>query len=129
MKISYIALFGLLGIFTRYYVGLGFSKILTSTFPYGTFLINISGAFLIGVIHIIGVERSAISSELRIGIMVGFLGGFTTFSTYCLEAVRLIEDSDYVYAALYFIASPVLGYLAALGGMFLTRFFLGTSSA
>lgn len=121
MKVIYIAIFGLLGVFSRYYVGLGISKILPPPFPYGTFLINLSGAFVIGVIYVLGIERASLVPEVRIGIMVGFLGGFTTFSSYCLEAVRLMEEAEYFKAALYWLGSPVLGYFAALGGMLLTR--------
>lgn len=124
MRALYIALFGLLGVFSRYYVGLGVSKVLSPPFPYGTLLINITGAFVIGIIHVLGVERTSISADLRVGIMVGFLGGYTTFSSYCLETARLAEEAEYVYAAFYFIISPILGFLAALGGMFLTRFLL-----
>lgn len=124
MRAFYIALFGLLGVFSRYYLGLGVNKILPAPFPYGTFLINMTGAFLIGVVHVLGVERATISSDLRMGIVVGFLGGYTTFSTYCLEAVKLTEEAKYGYAALYFLVSPILGCLAVLCGMFLTRLLL-----
>jgi len=124
MRTVYIALFGLLGVLSRYYVGLGVNKVLPHPFPYGTFLINISGAFIIGIVHVLGAERALISPDLRIGIMVGFLGGFTTFSSYCLETARLTESTEHFYALVYFIAGPILGYLAAFGGMILTRFIL-----
>lgn len=120
-RLIYIAIFGLLGVFARFYVGLSVTKILAPPFPYATFLINIVGAFLIGVIYVLGAERAAISADLRIGIMVGFLGGFTTFSSYCLEASRLLEDGEYWYSALYFVLSPILGLGANLLGLFLTR--------
>jgi CrcB protein len=121
MRALHIALFGLSGVFCRYYLGLWVSRLLPFSFPYGTFLINITGAFFIGVIQVLGVERNNIPADLRVGMMVGFLGGYTTFSSYCLEAVRLMEDAQYLSAALYWLMSPVLGYLAALGGILLTR--------
>jgi len=101
------------------------SKYLPSPFPYGTFFINLLGAFAIGIIYVLGVERSAISADLRTGIMVGFLGGFTTFSSYCLEGVRLAEETALMNAALYMVASPFLGFIATLSGMLLTRKVLG----
>jgi CrcB protein len=128
MKIVFIAIFGVLGVLSRYVVGNFVAKILPPPFPYGTLLINITGAFAIGVIHVIGIERVSLSPEIRIGIMVGFLGGYTTFSSYCLESVRLIEDAEFMKAALYFVASPILGFLAASGGITLTRILLKTSS-
>ena len=129
IRVFYIAIFGLLGVFSRYYLGLGISKVLPPPFPYGTFLINITGAFVIGVIHVLGVERASMSPDLRIGVMVGFLGGYTTFSSYCLEMARLTEEAEFTYAAIYFLLSPVLGYLAALLGMVLTRLYLGGAAS
>jgi CrcB protein len=120
--------FGILGVLSRYGVGLAVPKLLPPPFPYGTFLINITGAFAIGVIHVLGAERTALSADLRIGIMVGFLGGYTTFSSYCLEAVRLVDEAEYLKAALYFIGSPSIGFGAAASGMILTRFLTGGPS-
>ena len=94
MRLFYIIIFGTLGVLARYYLGLTVTRAVSTPFPLGTFLINMSGAFLIGVIYVIGVERAGISEDLRIGIMVGFLGGFTTFSAYALEAARLLEQSQ-----------------------------------
>jgi CrcB protein len=121
MKTIYMAGFGLLGVFARYYVGLLVTKMAPGPFPLGTFLINIVGAFLIGVVYVLGVERAAISADLRLGLMVGFLGGFTTFSSYCLEISRLLEEAELGYAALYFTLSSALGVLGAFGGMWLAR--------
>ena len=117
MKIAFIALFGLLGVFTRYFIG--------ST-PEKTFWINVAGSFLIGVIYVVGIERSAIPEELRVGIMVGFLGGFTTFSSYCLDALKLFEEAKFGVAILYFGLSPFLGLTSAFAGVLLTRFVVRT---
>ncbi len=121
MRLAYIVIFGVLGVLARYYGGIYVAKLLPSSFPYGTFLINISGAFLIGAIYVFGVERALISSNLRVGIIVGFLGGYTTFSAYCLDGVRLIEDAHFATAGLYFILSPLLGAIATVAGILLAR--------
>lgn len=124
MRLAYIGIFGLLGVFSRYFLGIWILQLLPSHFPYGTFLINIIGAFLIGILYTAGVEYSVIQSDIRIGLWVGFLGGFTTFSSYSLETARLIEDAKYIQAALYITISPALGLLMTFTGMFLTRHFL-----
>ncbi|OFZ55921.1 MAG: hypothetical protein A2428_01990 [Bdellovibrionales bacterium RIFOXYC1_FULL_54_43] len=121
MQILYIAGFGVLGVLARYYSGLFVEKVLFPPFPHGTFLVNVAGSFLVGAIYVLTAERMAVTPELRLGIMVGFLGGFTTFSSYCLEAIKLLEAAEYFYAALYFGLSPVLGVFAAFGGIFLAR--------
>lgn len=116
-----MAAFGLLGIFARYFVGLLAGRYFAAPFPYGTFLINILGSFLIGVVYVLGVEKALLNPDLRIGIVVGFLGGFTTFSAYSLETMRLVEESELWLAVLYFCLSPLMGLFGALGGLYLTR--------
>ncbi|MBI2604538.1 MAG: CrcB family protein [Deltaproteobacteria bacterium] len=122
MRVFYIGIFGLLGVFSRYFMGLAVGRALAPPFPYATFAINIAGAFLIGVVYVLGIERNGIPLDVRIGIMVGFLGGFTTFSSYCLEFARLIEEGEYWYAALYFGFSNVAGVLATFAGLVVARF-------
>lgn len=121
MGLIYIGIFGLLGVFGRYFIGIFFNRFFHSSLPYDTFLINIVGAFLIGIIYVFGIEKTQISQELRIGIMVGFLGGFTTFSSYCLDAVKLFESYKYLQAFLYISLSPIIGTLATVLGIFLAR--------
>jgi fluoride exporter len=121
MRFLYIGLFGLCGVFARYYVGLLASHYFPSSFPLGTFLINIVGAFLIGVVYVLGIEHAVVSPDLRVGVMVGFLGGFTTFSSYCLEAARLFEEAAAWRGGAYIALSPFLGLTATFAGLFLTR--------
>ncbi len=120
MNLISILVFGVLGIFCRYMINWVTSLFYQAPFPLSTFVINLLGSFLIGVVYVLAVERSALNPELRMGLMVGFLGGFTTFSSYSLETLRLLEESKYFLAATYGIVSPILGLLCA---------FLGTSVA
>lgn len=119
-----ISLFGVLGVLARYYLGLLVHRQDLNSFPTATFAINVLGSFLIGVVYVLGQEHALIPTDLRLGIMVGFLGGFTTFSAYCLESTQLLENGQWVRMAGYFVLSPVLGMLATMGGLFLTRYFI-----
>lgn len=121
MKVLFISIFGVLGVLSRYGAALFFSKYSPPPFPLGTFFINVTGSFLIGVVYALGVERSILNADLRSGLMVGFLGGYTTFSSYALETLILWNEKKSVLALLYFGASPVLGLLAAGGGVWVAR--------
>lgn len=122
MKLGYLAIFGLLGVFSRYYMSMGAAKLFPSNFPVGTFLINILGSFLIGIVYVWGFEKLHLSENMRLGIMVGFLGGFTTFSAVSLEAVILIEEAKPFLSLFYLVVSSSFGVLAAMAGMMLARF-------
>lgn len=120
-RLIYLCVFGLAGILSRYYLGVWFSRMQLTSFPWATLTINLSGSFLIGVAFVLGLEHSFLSEDLRIGIMVGFLGGYTTFSSYCLESSRLMEAGEWQKMAAYFVLSPLLGLAMAMGGLYLTR--------
>lgn len=122
MKLVYLGAFGLVGVFGRYFMSVAVTKLLPGNFPFATFFINILGAFLIGIIYVLGFEKANISENMRIGMMAGLLGGFTTFSAYSLEAVILIEQARPFLSLFYLVASSVIGVLAAMGGMMLARF-------
>jgi len=124
MRVLYISLFGLVGIWGRYLLGIGVSKFLPPPFPYGVFIANVVGAFLIGVIYVLGVEKMVLSEAVRLGIIVGLLGGFTTFSSYCLDTAELLEEGEWLVASAYWIISPVIGLAAAFVGLFITRYLL-----
>jgi CrcB protein len=125
MRLLAIICLGVCGVLARYLLGMFISKHVITTFPAGTFIINMVGAFLIGIAYVVCVERAALSEVWRLGFLVGFLGGLTTFSSFSLETTRLLEESKYWYAAAYFFLSPTLGLAATLAGTFLTRFLIG----
>ena len=93
-----IALFCAGGGLTRYYLsGLVYS-LLGRAFPYGTFAVNIIGAYFIGLIMELGLRSTTIPDTLRLGLTVGFLGGLTTFSTFSYETFTLLEDGEFMLA-------------------------------
>jgi len=87
-----------------------------SAFPYGTFVVNILGCFLIGLIYGLSEKGNIISAEWRMFLTVGFCGGFTTFSTFANENISLLRDGDYFYFALYTGLSVFLGLMAVYFG-------------
>ncbi len=103
----FIAVFGALGCLARYLLSGWVYQLLGRVFPYGTFAVNILGAFLIGLIMELALRSTMISANLRIGLTVGFLGGLTTFSTFSYETFRLLEDGELVVATTNVLASVV----------------------
>lgn len=91
------------------------------SYPWGTFLINLAGAFLIGVVLTIIMDRAVVDPFWRQVIVIGFLGGFTTFSSYTFEAIALAQRGDWGAAGFYVLGSNVLGLVACLAGIGLAR--------
>jgi CrcB protein len=100
-----IAGFGALGCLTRYYLSGWIYGHLGRAFPYGTFAVNISGAFFIGLLMEFSLRSTLISQNLRIGLTIGFLGGLTTFSTFSYETFKLLEDGQLLTAFANVLAS------------------------
>lgn len=98
-QVLYIACFGALGCLTRFFLSGWVYAVLGKDFPYGTFAVNIIGAFLIGLIMEFSVRSALVPPVLRVGLTVGFLGGLTTFSTFSLETFRLLEEGAFLIAA------------------------------
>ncbi|MFQ6758974.1 MAG: fluoride efflux transporter CrcB [Deltaproteobacteria bacterium] len=102
---AFIAGFGALGCLARYYLSSWVYAPLGRDFPYGTFAVNIVGAFLIGLVIEYGLRSTLISPNLRIGLTIGFMGGLTTFSTFSYETFTLMEDGQIITAFLNILAS------------------------
>lgn len=92
-----------------------------SSFPLGTFIVNIIGAFIIGIVYGLFDKGDIMSPEVRIFLAVGFCGGFTTFSSFTNESLLLIRDSQYFFLALYTGLSVFLGLLATYLGNLLIK--------
>lgn len=106
MKIAAaIAVFCAGGGLTRYYLSGWVYSLLGRSFPYGTFVVNIIGAYFIGLIMELSLRSSAIPDTLRLGLTVGFMGGLTTFSTFSYETFTLLEDGQFTVAFANVLAS------------------------
>jgi len=116
-----IAVGGALGALSRYGLGIYLSNRWNHGFPLHTFLINIIGAFLLGFLHILFVERLNVSPLWRLGIGVGFLGAFTTFSTFGFEVISLLEGGSLLTAGLYTLLSIIVGFSGVALGVGLAR--------
>jgi len=111
----------MLGANLRYVVGLWAADRLGTEFPWGTFVVNISGAFTIGIILSFIAERVGINPLWRLFFVTGFLGGYTTFSSYAWEALALAESGNWLSAAAYVLGSNVIGLLGVWLGAVLGR--------
>lgn len=110
-----------LGGIARYLLSRGIQNSVISSFPFGTFWVNIIGCFLIGLIYGLSDKGNLSNNELRMFLTVGFCGGFTTFSTFSSENMALLRDGSFLYFSLYAGLSVFLGLLATFGGHALTK--------
>jgi len=100
-----IAFFCACGGLARYYLSGWAYDLLGRAFPYGTFVVNVIGAYLIGLIMELGLQSTIISDPLRVGLTIGFLGGLTTFSSFSYETLKLLEDGQLLLAFINIFAS------------------------
>jgi fluoride exporter len=121
MTFVYLAIFAIIGAFARYGQSIVVQNVMGRAFPFATLSINVLGSFLMGFLFFAALERINISPELRTGILTGGLGAYTTFSTFSLETLNLIENGEMVKAGLYVGGSVVLSIAAAIFGAFLSR--------
>jgi CrcB protein len=124
-KILLVLLGGAIGTGLRY----GFANLINVTlrhpqFPYGTFIINVSGSFVMGLLAACFEARASASEVYRAALMTGVLGGYTTFSSFSLETYSLMRDGRADAALLYVSASVLLGLASVWAGMRLAQFFL-----
>jgi CrcB protein len=117
----YIAAGSAIGGVSRYLLGGVIQRLLDTTFPAGTLVINVTGSFLLGAIIRFAVETPWISPEVRAFLTIGICGGYTTFSTFSYESVAMLEDGEWTRAALYVAASVGLSLLATLLGFAAAR--------
>tara|TARA_B100000959_G_scaffold75199_1_gene79855 strand:+ start:9824 stop:10198 length:375 start_codon:yes stop_codon:yes gene_type:complete len=120
-KLAAIAIGGAAGSVLRYGVSQGIHTLVGRGFPWGTLVVNSLGSLLVGFIFVYLVERSAVSEVLRAALFIGLLGGFTTFSTFSLETLVLIEEASYLKAVINIFISVVLCLGGAWLGMTLAR--------
>jgi CrcB protein len=112
---------GAVGAMLRYYITLSGLSRTAQPFPTATFVINITGSFIIGFFLTLVTERIPINPHLRLAVAVGFVGAYTTFSTFEYETARLVEGKDFVYGFLYVVLSFAVGFGAVWAGILLAR--------
>lgn len=116
-----VAGFGALGCVTRYYISGWAYDLFGRSFPYGTFAVNVLGAFIIGLVMEFGMRSTLLPVSLRTGLAIGFLGGFTTFSTFSYETFRLLEEGNFFVAATNVLVSVVVCLLFTWLGIHTAR--------
>ena len=121
MTYGLLAVFGAAGAVSRYWLDGRISDLTHGQFPWGTLVINIAGAFLLGLLVALTTERLLPHPNWRIALGIGYLGSFTTFSTYAYESVKLAEDGAVGLALVNSIGMVALGMLAAFVGLALGR--------
>ena len=119
-----IAFGGAMGALSRYWLSSAVEKFNGSGFPLGTFMVNLLGSFLIGIVFILFAEKFSLSDQWRPLIVIGFLGAMTTFSTFSLDALLLFQQGHYNTALLYVLSSVALCLFAAFAGMQVSRILL-----
>lgn len=118
-----VGLGGFLGSILRFWLGGYISNRMGARFPYGTFVINVTGSFLIGLVVTLLAERTHWNPNLRYLIPIGFIGGYTTFSTFGLETFQSFRDGELLYALLNVILSVGVGFIAVWLGVIAGRTF------
>lgn len=116
-----IALGGAIGAVARHVLAGAITRWFGSGFPLGIMVVNILGSFLMGVLITALATRFEASPEMRGFLAVGLLGGFTTFSTFSLETVLLMERGEFIQVALYILGSVLLAVLGLMAGMWFAR--------
>ena len=94
-----VALGGLVGCIARYYLAGAVQNVADHGFPWGTFVVNVLGSFIIGLVMSLSLERGVVDDEVRILLTTGFCGGFTTMSTFSYETLALLRDGERLLAA------------------------------
>jgi CrcB protein len=116
-----VGLGGFLGAISRFGVGVAVGRWFTGRFPLGTFIINITGCLLLGWFMTISGERLPLSDTMKLAIATGFIGAYTTFSTFIYESSRLVDDGAWFEAAANLLLSLAVGLIAVRLGIMLAR--------
>ncbi len=117
----WISLGAIIGANLRYFVNRLSLRYLSSDIPFGTFIVNITGSFILGFFLAWTLERVEVDPRWRSFVAVGFCGAYTTFSSFSFETYTLLEQSDYALAAMNFICNNLFSLLAVVAGITLAR--------
>jgi fluoride exporter len=112
---------GFAGAVVRYALGLWIGQRWGRSFPLGTFVINVSGSLLIGLLMPLLTERFIVNPQWRLLLVVGFLGAYTTFSTFEYETGALLQDGEWLFAGLNVVLSVAVGFIALKAGEMIAK--------
>lgn len=121
MPLLLIGIGGFAGAISRYLVDGLVSDRTGGGFPWGTLVVNVTGSFLLGLLFAMTAERAILPAEIRGPVMIGFIGAYTTFSTYMLESWILVDGGSYLPALANLGGSVVIGIVAVAAGLTLGR--------
>lgn len=121
MPLLLIGLGGFAGAITRYVIDGAVSERTAGAFPFGTLVINVSGSFILGLLFALTTDRAILPAEIRSPVLIGFIGAYTTFSTWMLESWRLVESGVVALALANLLGSVVLGIVAVGLGLLVGR--------
>lgn len=121
MQLLLVGLGGFAGAVLRWLVDGWVSERNPTAFPFGTLVVNLTGSFLLGVLFAWVIERNVLPADIRAPVMIGFIGAYTTFSTFMLESWRLVEDGAWALATANLVGSVVLGLVAVVAGLAVGR--------
>jgi CrcB protein len=116
-----VAIGGALGSVARYALSSWIFAITSHKFPYATLIVNVAGSFVMGILFVVIVERAALPAEMRSLLMIGFIGAFTTFSAFSLDALGLWQNGDVLMSVIYMITTIILCLVAISTAIWLTR--------
>ncbi|MES9825439.1 MAG: fluoride efflux transporter CrcB [Candidatus Thiodiazotropha endolucinida] len=116
-----IASGGAVGALFRFWVSSGIYSLLGRGFPYGTLVVNVLGSLVMGFLYVLLLERTTVSPEMRGALLIGFLGAFTTFSTFSIETLNLLEQAEMLKAGLNILVSVIACVLACWFGLVVGR--------
>ena len=116
-----VAIGGALGSLARYALSTYILDVSSHKFPYATLAINVLGSFAMGILFVLIVEKAAMPSEMRSLLMIGFLGAFTTFSAFSLDALGMWQNGHIFMSLVYMLATVILCLIAISSAIWLTR--------
>ena len=121
MPLLLIGLGGFAGAITRYLIDGAVADRTGGAFPWGTLVINATGSFVLGLLFALTTDRAILPAEIRGPVLIGFIGAYTTFSTWMLESWRLVETGALAAAAANLLGSTAVGIVAVVAGLTLGR--------
>lgn len=116
-----VAIGGALGSVARYALSSWVFDITSHKFPYATLIVNVAGSFVMGILFVLIVERAVLPAEMRSLLMIGFIGAFTTFSAFSLDALGLWQNGHVLMSVIYMITTVILCLVAISTAIWLTR--------